>query len=648
MKRNKIRALAMVLAGTLLFGGCGVWEKYQQLGEMEAKLSSLEAENAGVESASATAADPGAHDTYSRESDGAETEAETAETEETEVTEEQAQARQEFDGVCDTFLTKSLQNAGINVHDIAEHPEEFGAPVTDYVLYDHSEKTDEIEDDVVTWFAEQLQEFSKDDLSMQQQILYDKVMYEKKIADQYADVKVFDNQLSTNQGFISNLPILFYEYRFLEKKDIEEYLRYLQDVPACLEDLAVWAQESIDDGYAPSDEMLQTNIEQLEQLSQLEDNPLLDGFAQKLEASGLVDEAEMETYQEQNQQIVTEQLFPAFQKLKETLESWVGNLPELKGLCQYEGGEEYYSYLVEMYTGSGMDVEEMHAYLTDAMDEYVEAMYSILYGDMSVLNSYINNKYDFPYEDPQEILEQLASHAAEEFPEMDDPGAVVSYLPSVMEIDGVLAYYVTPQLDADATNVVRLNGSALSDKHRMYSTLGHESYPGHLFAYNYIKQQNAHPANQIFSYLGYGEGWAEFAGSISLGWWGLDENLVKLLQIDEISGQILTGIIDTGVNGLGWTVDDIVDALEEYYGMDASKQETKDAALDYYSFVTDTPGIILSYSVGHLQVIELRNQVKEKMGSAYTPKAFYEAFLNVGETPFDLTRQYVMQQIERI
>ena len=92
MKKNKIRALALVLSGAMLFGGCGIWEKYKQLGDMEAKLSSLEAENAGAESASATTADPGVHDSYGQ---GTEEEAESsaeASIEETVVTEEQAAA----------------------------------------------------------------------------------------------------------------------------------------------------------------------------------------------------------------------------------------------------------------------------------------------------------------------------------------------------------------------------------------------------------------------------------------------------------------------------------------------------------------------------------------------------------------------------
>lgn len=647
MKKNKIRALALVLSGAMLFGGCGIWEKYKQLGDMEAKLSSLEAENAGAESASATTADPGVHDSYGQ---GTEEEAESsaeASIEETVVTEEQAAVQKQFDAVCDEFLTKSLQGAGINVHDLAEHPEEYGVTITDYVLYDHSEDEDDIEDDTITWFADQIKDFAVEDLTMQQQILYDKVMYEKEINDKYGDVTVFDTQLSTNKGLLNNLSILFYEYRFLEEKDVEEYLKYLQDVPASLDDLVQWAQESIDDGYAPTDDMLQTNIDVLEQLCEKDNNPLLDGFVEKLEASGLFDADQIQVYQKENEQIVEETLVPAFQKTREVLESWVGKMPELKGLCQYEGGDDYYDYLVELYTGAGMNAEELNAYLSEKMSDYVEAMYSILYSDMSVLNSYLNDEYDFPYEDPQKILEELAAHAAEEFPEMTDPGATVSYLPKVMEIDGVLAYYVTPQIDVDATNVVRLNGSALNQMSGLYSTLGHESYPGHLFAYNYIKQQNAHPANQIFSYLGYGEGWAEFASSISMNWWGLDENLVKLLQIDELSGQIMTGIIDTGVNGLGWGIDEIADVLEEYYGMDATSSETKEAAQSYYDFVTDTPGVILSYSAGHLQVIDLRNKVKEAMGSAYTPKAFYEAFLNVGETPFYLTEKYVMKQIEK-
>lgn len=634
-KQSKMRMLAGILSLTLfaaMFGGCGLFSGKDDPEEsvQESASQTTEITTEAEESASQSAE---------------ESEEETEEA----VTEEQLAIRQEFDEMLDELFVKSVSQAGINIHDYMEYPEEYGITITDYVLYNHDEEASEAESDALNqWLTEQLARFSAEDLSWQQQIMYEKLVYETEISEKYQDVTDYDTMLSTNNGFISNLSIILYEYRFIEEKDVQEYLLYLEDIPACMEDVIEGARESIDAGYAPSDSMLEANIETLEQLCETEGNPLLEGFDAKVDEAEYLSEASRESYKAKNKELVETVLMPSFQKTKAELESWVGTLPELKGLSSYEGGAEYYEYLAEAYTGSGMTPDELYTYLTDNMDQYLNAFYALLYGDQDALMMYLEGDYQFPYEDPGEILDQLRTKTEEEFPAIQDPGAVVSYLPEVMEIDGILAYYVTPQIDIDTTNVIRLNGSALENSmSTTYSTLGHEGYPGHLYAYNYIKQSDWHEVNSLFSYLGYGEGWAEFAGSTSLKWWDLDENLVQILQVENTMGQILSGIIDVGVNALDWDIQDVEDCLVEYYGLEAGSEDAIEAAESYYEFVTDTPGIILSYSVGYLQVIDLRNEVRDTMGDRYTEKAFYEAYLNVSETPFYLTEKYVMQQLER-
>lgn len=630
-KQSKMRILAGMLSLTLFaaaFSGCSLFS-----GKEDPKESIQETTAQSTEAATEPESAPS-------------TEASVEETEEV-VTEEQLAIRQEFDQMLDELFIKMVSQAGINIHDYMEYPEEYGITITDYVLYDHDEDASEAEADAIDqWLAEEIRKFSVEDLSWQQQILYEKIAYEIEFADQYADVTTYDTMLSTNNGLISNLSIILYEYRFIEEKDVQEYLLYLEDIPACMEDVIQGATESIEMGYAPSDSMLESSIETLEKLCETENNPLLEGFDAKVDAAAYLSEESRASYKAKNKELVETVLMPSFRETKAVLEGWVGTLPELKGLSAYEGGAEYYEYLVEMYTGSGMTPDELYTYLTDNMDQYLNAFYALLYGNQDALMMYLEEDYAFPYDDPEDIVAHLREKAAEEYPAIEDPGATVSYLPEVMEIDGVLAYYVTPQIDTDTVNVIRLNGSALEDSVSVtYSTLGHEGYPGHLYAYNYIKQSDWHEANNLFSYLGYGEGWAEYAGSTSLKWWDLDEGLVKILQLENTMSQIMSGIVDVGVNALGWDVQAVEDCLVEYYGMEAGSEEAREAAESFYDFVIDTPGIILSYCVGYLEVIDLRNEVRDTMGDAYTDKAFYEAYLNVGETPFYLTEKYVMQQI---
>ena len=52
--------------------------------------------------------------------------------------------------------------------------------------------------------------------------------------------------------------------------------------------------------------------------------------------------------------------------------------------------------------------------------------------------------------------------------------------------------------------------------------------------------------------------------------------------------------------------------------------------------------LYLSYALGKMQIIELRDDYREKMGEAYTLRDFHDRFLAAGEAPIAIVRETLL------
>lgn len=545
-----------------------------------------------------------------------------------------------FDAYLDEVFVDLLEESPFTVHFVLQNPEAYGITITDYVLDDY---TDYDEAALEQYWNEQeaahqkLQEFDKTLLTEQQQLIYDKLSYNWELSERYQDVPDYSSRIGGDNGIVNAIANNFDNYLFLEKKDVEDYLKFLEDIPNEINFCIDLTKEQAEDGFVPSKYMLQVNISAVDLLCAGETNVFLDGFEEKVNEAEFLTDEEKEGFITENQEKVESIVNPAFQVLKETLQDWEENLEEWDGLYSMESGTSYYEYLAEIYTGSSMSVDEMYEYLEDKLYAYSRQLSDLL-EDEEVFDHYMNWDYGFADSTPEEILDTLREYTKESFPAIEDPGYSISQLPNALRSTGVLAYYLTPQADNDTVNVIRTNPDALGDDPGLlYVTLAHEGYPGHLYYYNYSKQQGWHPLNDQLAYLGYIEGWADYVGLNSLYQWDIYDHMAEVIIADEEISYILLALTDIGINYRGWTLEDVFELWNTYFYLD----DKEDVRNIYDSSVAE-PATILSYPMGYLQIVDLEESVREVLGASYDQKEFAEAFLRVGGAPFSITEEYVM------
>ena len=317
---------------------------------------------------------------------------------------------------------------------------------------------------------------------------------------------------------------------------------------------------------------------------------------------------------------------PSYEKTADELEKLRGSRNFEGGMCNYkDGGSTYYKWLVQLKTSSRDSIESQldlcTSILNDLIDEYITLV---------MTNPNAENAYDsetVSCKTPDEILSYLSTHL-EDYPPAADVTYKYSYLDPSVTNDSVVAYYVVPPVDDYRHNVVRINGDNVSDENDLYETLAHEGFPGHLYQNTWYLAQNPNPMSSAISQIGYSEGWAMYSEMVAWDISGLSEGARELHKIYVALSYIEDAAVDLGVNGLGWTVDDLSDWLNSL-GLNAASAE------ELYDFVIEYPGMLLPYGVGMARFMTMRQIAEEELGAKFNLKEFHEAMLRNGSRPFE-------------
>lgn len=74
------------------------------------------------------------------------------------------------------------------------------------------------------------------------------------------------------------------------------------------------------------------------------------------------------------------------------------------------------------------------------------------------------------------------------------------------------AFYLTSPLDQLTENTIYINQKNGYEGIRLFTTLAHEGFPGHLYQNLYFHSQDVPPIRLLLGYPGYTEGWADHRG----------------------------------------------------------------------------------------------------------------------------------------
>lgn len=538
-----------------------------------------------------------------------------------------------FDAYTEELFLNEIKLNTINLHYTLAHPENFG--ITEYEpslgSFDIEEMKQSYEE--MRALKEEVEAFNYEELTKEQQFTYDIIIDYIETELSVEDLLLYTEVLGPVTGYQAQLPVLLAEYKFRTIQDIEDYLALVALVDEMFAELVEFEKAKSEAGLFMPDYAADAIIDQCRQFIETpEENYMIDVFETELAAlslDGLTEEKKQE-YCARNKELITTELVTAYQTLMDGLESLKGTGKNEKGLYYFEDGIRYYEYLVRSLTGSAKSVEE----LMEATDQYIYgsimAMQTIMMKNPNVMNDW--NTYQFCETEPEKILEDLIVKIQEDFPELPETKYVIKYVHPSMEEHMSPAFYLTPPVDDTLNNIIYINKSQVTQD--LYTTMAHEGYPGHLYQNVYTASKNLPLVRNLFSNQGYSEGWATYVEYYAYGIGGLDEDLAKVLMLNNSAILGIYAYVDMGIHYLGWDVENVKEYLT-YYGLNG------EAAQPMFEIMVEEPANYLSYFIGYMEILNLQDAAEEAWGENYSLKKFHEAVLSLGPAPFDLLEEAI-------
>ncbi len=445
----------------------------------------------------------------------------------------------------------------------------------------------------------------------------------------------YDEPLTTTTGLQSQIPILLAEYTFQNEQDVSDYLKLLADLPRYFAQICDYEREkAAADRFMPAF-TAQTIIDQCRDfVSNPDEHYLVTTFNQKTNALSDISKNERRSYQKQNLSILKKQVFPAFTKLADTLSELQDTSINEAGLCHFPEGTEYYEYLVRGATGSSDSVPSLQK-RTAAQRKNDLLQVSELLNAHPELGKELEN-CTIAAQTPEEMLATLQQAISAEFPEIPECNATVKYVDAAMEDYLSPAFYLTSPLDHLTENSIYINQKNGYEGLRLFTTLAHEGFPGHLYQNVYFHSVCDLPIRSLLNYPGYTEGWATFVELHSYNYAGLTEEAATLCAANQAAILSLYATADMGIHYDGWTLDDTATFFATY---GFSDEET---IRDIFELIVGEPANYLKYYIGYLEFHDLQEDMKKQNPDRYTDSDFYEKVLRIGPAPFGILRDYIL------
>ncbi len=206
------------------------------------------------------------------------------------------------------------------------------------------------------------------------------------------------------------------------------------------------------------------------------------------------------------------------------------------------------------------------------------------------------------------------------------------------EAHSTIAYYRQPAEDGSRPGAYFINTSAPETRPRYEAEAlaYHESVPGHHLQIAIAQEAPGLPAfRRNLGPTAFVEGWGLYSERLAdeMGLYTGDLDRIGVLSFDAWRASRL--VVDTGMHALGWTRDQALAFMLEHTALAPNNIANE---VDRYIVL---PAQALAYKVGQLELLRLRAEASDRLGTAFDIRAFHDTVLGQGALPLAVLREAV-------
>ena len=335
-------------------------------------------------------------------------------------------------------------------------------------------------------------------------------------------------------------------------------------------------------------------------------------------------------------------LLPALHALRDLFDDgYARHAPKQAGLCHQKGGEAAYRFLIRSRADSDLSPQQIHDIGVESLariDDEKAALCARLAPGRSVASFEAALRSDRRWiaVSPQDVEASFNDHLhriepllPRWFTRLPQAPHGVARADAAVEAGMSYGYYQRPTPERP-TGLYRYNGSNLEARSMLGAQhlIYHELVPGHhLQIALQAEAPNVHVLQPHLQSMAAVEGWAVYASELAreMGVYGALELYGHLVMQSFLAARL---VVDTGLNALGWTLQQARDYLREHTFESPALVET-----ETLRYATDIPAQALAYDLGRSAIENARHLAVGRLGSRFDVRAFHDAVLEVGGLP---------------
>ena len=201
-----------------------------------------------------------------------------------------------------------------------------------------------------------------------------------------------------------------------------------------------------------------------------------------------------------------------------------------------------------------------------------------------------------------------------------------------------IAFYNQPTPDGSRPGIyyVNLKDMTTAQKHEMETVAYHEGAPGHHFQIAIQQELEGVPSFQKFAFFGaYIEGWGLYAERLAKEQGRFTDPMQDFGRLQNEMLRACRLVVDTGAHSKKWTREQMIE-----YMMANNPMTVEDATKETERYI-DNPGQALSYKIGMLKILELREKAKSALGDRFDIRDFHDTVLKNGAVPLPILEELV-------
>ena len=346
---------------------------------------------------------------------------------------------------------------------------------------------------------------------------------------------------------------------------------------------------------------------------------------------------------------------PAYKKLHDYIVTdYIPKARKTSGLLDNFNGKQEYELWLKYYTTSDITAEKIFELGLSEVSRIRKEMDSVkvqvgFKGDLKSFFQYVRTDPKFfPFKTEKEVLDRYRSFEQRMAPQLNrlfnlKPKAKFEVRATEKFREaGANAQYMKASRDGKRPGIfyetVREPGKY--NYFAMESLFIHEAIPGHHYQIAIQQETDIPEFRKSYWTSAFGEGWALYAESLGKELGMYTDPYQYLGRLNSEIERAVRLVVDAGIHYKGWSREKAIAYVLENQPVSAIEAEQR---IERYMV---TAGQAVSYKVGELKIIELREKAKQKLGNKFDIKEFHDEVLKDGCLPLIILETKINSWIE--